>query len=438
VIFTASKPVSPRVKGFWAIALIATFWVYAGAYRFTIANPYRLGDFFQEWASGRNYFEGLPVYLPQEIAAWKYLGVRPDHTQQIFVRVNGHPPPCVLVSLPLAKLDYAAALGLWNALSLVCLLVAAALALRLELGTCRTWLWLPVLTIALANPFAQHVILGQFAALMLLLIVAAVWAEETDRSALAGVLLGTAAAIKLFPALLFVYFLVHRKWRAIAAGGLAFACWHGACLALMGLETYEHFVRYSMPEVLRYRDFWLNYSITGMWFKLFDCTSGQSLPLVHHPSLANFGAQVTNGLLIAAAGYAVYCNRLRPEARRSSLALLTAAMILTSPVAWDHYFLLLLWPLVRLGKDLRARSAAGIVFLAALFFLWLNPLVLYAYPSTAARILVVTSWPFYALLAIFALGLRAVFARSTAAAPVSSTSELRSLRPIEPAPAAGG
>lgn len=404
----------------WALALAATVYLYSGAYRFTFQAPYRLGDFFQEWASAKNYFEGLPIYTPQEVTAWHYLQQTPDASKQIFVRMNGHPPPCVLVSLPFAQLDYAVALYLWNGLSIAALLFAAVLVLRFELGTWRTWLWLPLLTMLASNPLVQHVILGQLGIFLLLLIVGTMIADDRGRPVTAGLLLGTATALKLFPGLLFLYFLIHRKWRTLLAGAGCVLAWNVACLALFGVQTYDHFIRYAMPEVLLYRDWWANYSITGTWFKLFQPWSRQSVALWHDPMTAQWGAWVTMAMIIGATAFIIHRGRGNVEAQRSSFAVLIATMVLVAPIAWDHYFLLLLWPLVRLAIRMPRSWTVRLPYYLALGVAWLNPLVLYVFatgrlrPATGGEILFIVSWPFYAFLAIYGLSFLQALCESAA------------------------
>jgi hypothetical protein len=426
---------------FWAFALLATVASYLPIYRYCVEKPYRVGDFFQEWASAKNYLEGLPIYTPQEITVWRYLRQRPDTTKQVFVRMNGHPPPCVLLALPLARLDYAVALYLWTALTVAALLTAAALVVHFELGTCRTWLWLPLLTMLASNPFAQHMILGQLGAFLLLMIVGAVVADARERPVLAGLLVGTATALKLFPGLLLLYFLVHRRWRALAAALVGLGVWHGASIALFGVQTYRHFVVYAMPEVLLYRDWWANYSITGTWYKLFAPTSGQSTPLWFDPTTAKFGAGITTGLVVILAAYVIDRARRAGATRQAGLAVLVTAMVMTTPIAWDHYFLFLLWPLFRLAVRLPPHRALRVLLYGVLLCLWLNPLVLFALatggarPPTAAEILLFVSWPFYAVVMVYSLGVRqALGDKAAATSPLvdsSTVGRIRSeLRPV--------
>ena len=77
-------------------------------------------DFFQEYASVRNWLEGLPIYTSQHQSATRYLGVQPDERRSHVV-VNAHPPASVLLALPLASLDFATAFLAWNLVSLAAL-----------------------------------------------------------------------------------------------------------------------------------------------------------------------------------------------------------------------------------------------------------------------------------------------------------------------------
>lgn len=392
--------------------MVATLGIYGGGYFAALSSHDRVGDFFQEWASARNYFEGLPIYTPQETTAWRYLAYRPsDSPSAIFCRVNGHPPPSVLLGLPLGRLPYSTAFLLWNLASLLMAAAAAAVTLRAEFGKGASWRWLVMLTLLLGNPLLQTVMMGQLTACLLLLITAAAWAEAEDRPGLSGALVGTAAALKIFPGFLFLYFLLQRRWKALLAGAIIFAAWHGATLALFGVDTYTDWYRESLPEVLRYRDTWLNYSATGFWYKLFDASSGQSIPLWHSPTIARIGSLASFIVVAAVAGYASLRSRADRQASRAAFALCITAMVVAAPVAWDHYFLLLMTPIAQLAATLPQQSVRRKLFNAGLFVLWLNPIVFYGLALnkssqllSTASLLTIVSWPFYGLITVFVLG----------------------------------
>src|SRR5262249_42827475 len=76
-------------------------------------------DFFQEWASARNYFEGLPVYTRHQITMARYLKITKTEGVLI-VKINAHPPTSILLALPFGLMDYGDAFLLWNLLCLLC------------------------------------------------------------------------------------------------------------------------------------------------------------------------------------------------------------------------------------------------------------------------------------------------------------------------------
>src|SRR5215468_4297776 len=77
-------------------------------------------DFFQEYASARNYREDLPIYTQQTITCRRYLGFssQADKDNPYYLHYNAHPPASILLALPLAGLGYSNAFLAWNLLTL--------------------------------------------------------------------------------------------------------------------------------------------------------------------------------------------------------------------------------------------------------------------------------------------------------------------------------
>lgn len=173
-------------------------------------------DFFQEWASARNRFYGLPIYTPQEITLQLYLGVQRPPNDPAFIGLNAHPPASVLLCLPFAGLKFADAFALWNVLSLAFLAASAGLIVRQLDLPFSLWDLLPAITfLLLCHPFWHQMVHGQLN-LLLLLLLTGVWvADRNSHPRWAGTLLGLATAIKFFPGFLFVYFVLRRDWPAV-------------------------------------------------------------------------------------------------------------------------------------------------------------------------------------------------------------------------------
>jgi hypothetical protein len=412
------RPWSPARIGWWALAAsLACVAFGPGFVRALLPPPGGVVDFFQEWASARNVFNGLPVYANQAITVQRYLGMERLPPGNFFLEVNAHPPTSVLLALPLAGLPYPQAFFVWNVASLAALALSLWLIARQLAIRCSAWSVLPAIALLLiCNPLQQQINQGQLNLFLLLLLTGAWAAHRSRRSVLAGVLLGTATAVKLFPGFLFGYFIVRGRWRSVAIGLLAEAGWTALTVAVLGLDSYRSYVHHVLPQVERFWDWWLNASLTGFWFRLFDGASGHVVPLLRAPGLARVAVLASDVLLVLLLMAVIAKARTRAQ-RDQAFGATMIAMLLVSPVTWDHYLLLLALPLVLLWRSLPGTGVARWVFRAVLAIVWMPP-VLFWQPLIGARMtnwtsMVAQPWQsvtalslqFYALIALFALAL---------------------------------
>jgi hypothetical protein len=377
-------------------------------------------DFFQEWASGRNLLSGLPVYGSHKLALERHLGYHlhsPDGPRvDVAIDVNAHPPTSVLVLLPLAALNYPDAVLVWNLLSLAALGASLWLIGR-QLGIALApWCVFPLLALLmLCNPLRQQVNQGQLNLFLLLLLVGTWVAERSGRTASAGALLAVATAIKLFPGLLFLYLLVRRQYRALVAGALTFAAITAVSVLVLGPETYRMYCNEIVHETSRFRSGWGNASLPGLWAKLFepDSVNKPIESLWHSPAAAKLATGLSVLLLLALLAWSIYRARTRPECDRA-FALTLTAMLLVSPITWDHYLLLLALPLTLLWLWLPSSGLVRWSFVLVAAALWWEPLMLYnaLIPgghdhglATPFHTLTVLSFQCYALLGLFVLGM---------------------------------
>jgi hypothetical protein len=370
-------------------------------------------DFFQDWASARNYRDGLPVYTDHKTAVDRYLGYRIDPVR---FEVNAHPPTSVLLALPLAALDYPDAALVWNLVSLGALGVSLWLIGR-TLGVPLTpWSIFPAVTLLLiCTPFRQQVNQGQFNLLLLLLLTGVWTADRSGRLVTAGSLLGLATAIKLFPAVLFLYFAVRGRWRAVAAGIISLAVVTLLTAALLGTDTYRSYIHDVLPQVRQYRSCWNNASLPGLWVKLFDPASEDHIePLWRSPLAAEGGALLSCLAVVVVLVRALWKARKEPHDDRG-FALTVIAMLLVSAITWEQYFLLLLLPVAVFWVRLPASILPRWSFVAILLVLFcIHPVLLYdtfipgGYPQgpvAPVQTLAVLSLQCYALVGLFVFGL---------------------------------
>lgn len=379
----------------------------------------RITDFFQEWASARSYLDGLPIYGRQQEAAQRYLGVSPVNDRD-FVEVNGHPPSAVLLALPFGLLPYPQAFLAWTLLSLAAFAGSAWLVVRLLAIPLSPWALLPTLTLLLAcHPFRQQMSQGQPNLFLLLLLTGAWAADRSERPRLAGALVGIAAAIKLFPAFILLYFVLRREWRALTAALLTLAGLTLLTAAILGSESFTTFATDVVPRVRAWRSNWNNASLPGLWSKLFDPgTKGSHVqPVRLDPALAQLGTALSCMVLLAAWAAGVR-EATTLAGRDRAFAASVLAMLLVAPVTWEHYFVLLLVPLAVLWLRLPARGPTRWLFHLCLVALWLAPFVYYfllmharvqdrhTQVATPGQTLTALSVQLYALLALFLLTLR--------------------------------
>jgi hypothetical protein len=372
-------------------------------------------DFAQEYSSARNLLAGRPTYSPLSDTSLEYVGVPLDKNALQF---NAHPPTSVLLAVPLAGLGYQDAFLAWDLATLAALLVSGWLIVR-QLGVVLSpWSALPLVTLFLVgNVFRQQFNQGQLNGVLLLLLTGCWAADRSGRPWLAGALLGAAVAIKIFPALLFVYFAWRRRWGVVLGGAASAAALAGltfAAFGARGFETYSDYYHLAMPAVQSYRDAWLNASLAGWWYKLFDGGGRQTAtPLVAAPAVAAAGTLACDAVVL---GVLLALTRRGGGRDENDLTfgLALNAMTLTSPITWDHYFLLLLLPAVLMWRRMRGSGWRALVLLLVL----LPPMI---DPNTFWRLTVpgpgeskgqvasywqtlgVLSYLFYAQCALFAL-----------------------------------
>ncbi|MFQ5654282.1 MAG: glycosyltransferase family 87 protein, partial [Planctomycetota bacterium] len=172
-------------------------------------------------------------------------------------RPYSYPPALAVLLIPLALLPESAAAVLWVLLSLAFLLGALHLCARLVGGTLaradRRVAMLALL--AVARPIDSELANGQVNLLVLLCIALFAWLRMGERKSLSGAALGLATALKATPALLLVYLLLKRDWRALGAAIASLAFFLVALpaipLGLHGaLETNRIWVeRYALPNL---------------------------------------------------------------------------------------------------------------------------------------------------------------------------------------------
>jgi hypothetical protein len=327
-------------------------------------------DFSQEWLSGRSFWAGQPVYLPQREALLAHTGYQAERGQWVYPW-NAHPPVSILIALPFTRLPYEQAHFAWNLAMLGSFLIALVLALRFRGAPFHVFdcLWLLAM-LAVCFPLLLQTLCGQLNGILVLLIVLAWAADRHEFDGVAGALIGAAAAIKIIPAFLLLYWLARSKWRALAGALASFALLNVAAGLLFGWDCFVAYVGTVIPSVGDYRSSWDNISLSGLWYKLFDAQERERVQVwVRAPALAqglSLACQALVTLLVAQR-----CRRAVTRNQRDhALGLAVIGLLLASPITWQHYLIMLLLPLAVATASPR-HWAALIAYRACFVVFWL-------------------------------------------------------------------
>ena len=268
-----------------------------------------------------------------------------DH-RAIPIRVIGLVPITPFSTLfvwPLAALKALAAKRVWIVLSLA-LLVPIAWQLRWMTGLSYRRI---ALIFALNVPLYRNIEFGQFYLLLLFIIVAACWATLNGRHALAGSLVAIAAAAKIFPLLLFVYFFRRRNWRALIAGALTGAAVIALSIAVFGWNVHRTYLQEILPATLHGEampPYVTSASISGILHVLF-LAEPQWNPTPWHPSIAAFSILLPLVSMVTLAPAILLIRKADSSPTRVLLewsALLTASLAVSTIPASYNFVLITL------------------------------------------------------------------------------------------------
>ena len=326
-------------------------------------------DFPNYYLAARLAHEG---YDTSRMYEWQWFEREKDH-RAVEVRVIGLVPITpfsTLVMWPIAGLPPLTAKRVWILFSLLTL-VPIGLMLRSMTGLSYERIGL---AFVLSVPFYRNLEFGQFYVLLLLLIVAACWAYLRGWHVLAGVLVAIAAACKIFPLLLFVFFLQRRAWRALSAGIVTGAIAATLSLAVFGFNVHRTYVNQILPWAMHGEampPYVTSASISGILHILFLSEPSWN-PHPWHSSVLCYALlmPLLSTLLLAPA--ILLIRRDDTSSGRILLewsALLTATLTV-STIPASYNFVLMVMPMCVLSAILLARRQYG--WLAALLIAYIG------------------------------------------------------------------
>jgi hypothetical protein len=203
-------------------------------------------DFPNYYLSAHLAHEGFDTSRMYE---WSWIEREKDH-RAIDVQVIGLLPLTPFSTLavwPLIGMSPLAAKQIWILINLG-LLLPIGWMLRAMTGLSYRRI---ALAITLSFPLHRNLLFGQFYIVLLLLLIAACCSYLRGFRVLAGALIAIAAACKIFPLLLFVFFFQRRDWRALTSGLVTGAAAIALSVAAFGMNAHLTWLREILPWVMR-------------------------------------------------------------------------------------------------------------------------------------------------------------------------------------------
>ncbi len=216
-----------------------------------------------------------------------------------------------------------------------------------------------VLALALSQPFQYAMSLNQTHMLIVFITLLALVLAEKDRPIAAGLLLACAASIKITPALLVLYWVMTGRWRAAVSTAVwVVLLWCGTVFAVGHTLTEAYLV--NLHRISRVLLVSQNNQSFAAWVMARFYPSDEVFNINIYP-LPTAVRLFSSATMVAFTVWGGWVDRHSRE-RTDSAAPLGAMMAMVAatafaPIAWTHYAIILLMPLmILIDRNLRQRS----------------------------------------------------------------------------------
>ena len=280
-----------------------------------------------------------------------------------------YPPAFAVTLIPLTWVSNDLAVRIWLFLIQTAVLASLLIVYQVIGRPRRAELLAIVAVLTTFLPLANTVLAGTMNSLLLLLLTAAWACWQRRRDVASGVLVGTAAIFKLFPAALLPYLAWRRHWKLLAAVVVTGLAGLALGLAVTSVDHNIYYFKEMLPHLAAGTGYRENQSLAGVAARLCN------------PNTANAGGSAGwCGRLIDWPAVLVLLAivwRMTSRTARSGLefALAVTALPLISSVTWSFPLVILILPIALLVRQalsgmmsrgqIRALLAAWVCFSAA-------------------------------------------------------------------------
>jgi alpha-1,2-mannosyltransferase len=310
-------------------------------------------DFSVFYNAGTRLHSGQPLY---ELNFMK---------QNPFNGVYKYPPLFALLMESLSLFPNRTALSIWQFVGLLLLGAALYAIIRSHertLGGGSPTALLFVTVTLLYQPLVDTLKYGQMDIAMLALVAFAYAALRAGKPAWSGLPLAIAVLFKLYPAMLLVFLLLRREWRALASFAVSFIVLCTGSILLTGPSPWITYLTQVLPRSAQETAWVENLSFAGFLARLvsdrielieFSRIGGPWVPIV---TLSSYLWAIL--VLVICVLVARKPASRGSEAYALAFAAFTCASVLVLPAAWYHYMTLMLLPIGITFFVLEDRGAA--------------------------------------------------------------------------------
>lgn len=251
-----------------------------------------------------------------------------------------HPPTAALCFIPYLNFDEHSAYVLHGALALSLIVIITYLLFcafnlkALALAAVLIALWY--------GPNRDAIYYGQIGIFLYIALIGAYLLIRNNYHILAGILIGVAISIKLYPMLLLVLLVARRNWRTLFAALGSFTLLIVATGLLSSFSEWLLYFKAVAPQNFnKWSGFPVSISLSGLTTPLFIDTIWSS-SLLNVP----LAASLCSMLFIVGGVYLLYrLTRLSNLSQSALFPLYLLAMLLLAPVSHPHSFILT-WPAI--------------------------------------------------------------------------------------------
>ena len=301
-------------------------------------------DLVVDWSAARAFVEGYNPYSED--------GRR---RAQLTTTGNGHPPTTAFWAVPLATFSLKTArevLLQLNLLMLLIELVVIARAYRAPVVWPTAWL---ALGLVLSCDWIDYLFfLGQLSQLIAFAYFLAWYSLRRGWDIRAGLAVGAACTLKVYPGVLLLLLALGRRWRALAAAAAFYLMVAAIMTARFGWESWFQFLSQLRGDADRWMASIQNQAIHGFVLRFFHPTCGPTGPTLPVATAISSSAAVA---LLAGAAWLSRKAALTNDRIDLPFALTAVLSVFTSNWAWEHYNVLFILPIaVVLAHIPRLRS----------------------------------------------------------------------------------